>query len=122
MSVVPRSLSGQDLAAVHWPPAEPIAAVRVLSGRPVATTLVTARDEFFEVGLWQVSPGEFTTVHAGYQEFIYIIAGRGALIDDQGQRTELEPGVACAMGEGWTGRWVVDEELTKTYTLIYDAN
>lgn len=106
-------------AALAWPPAVEIAANRIKVGAPVARTFIVDSGPRYEVGYWNITAGRFTTVHDGYLEFIQILSGRGALIHANGERTELRPGVACAMGDGWHGEWLIDEELTKSYTIVH---
>jgi uncharacterized cupin superfamily protein len=103
---------------VTWPEGQPIASERVLSGAPRASTVVLHKDERCEVGLWQVSPGEFTTVHQGYVESVTIASGRGRLVHDDGTVTELGPGSVAVLEEGWAGRWVVEETIVKSYAVI----
>jgi uncharacterized cupin superfamily protein len=103
---------------VAWPEAQPIAPERVLSGSPRANTVVLHKDEHSELGLWQISPGEFTTVHRGYVESVTIASGRGRLVHDDGTVTELGPGSVAVLEEGWAGRWVVEETIVKSYAVI----
>jgi uncharacterized cupin superfamily protein len=103
---------------VAWPGAQPIASERVLSGSPQANTVVLYKDERSELGLWQISPGEFTTAHQGYVESVTIASGRGRLIHDDGTVTELGPGSVAVLEEGWAGRWVVEETIVKSYAVI----
>lgn len=101
-----------------WPAAVPIAPERVLVGEPVASTLLLDDVDGYQLGLWQVTPGEFTTQHFGYLEYITVLSGAGRLIDDEGTITELAPGITVLMRPGWCGRWIVDETLTKAFTVI----
>ena len=112
------TLAHVNVADLDWPEAVEIAAHRISEGAPVARTFVLDSGPRHEVGYWRITPGRFTTVHEGYLEFIQILSGRGALIHANGERTELRPGVACAMGDGWNGEWLVEEELTKAYTIV----
>ncbi|WP_314196255.1 hypothetical protein [uncultured Arthrobacter sp.] len=59
-----------DAARISWPAPVPISAERVITGEPVASTLVLEETPTHQLGLWQVSPGEFVTDHAGYVEYI----------------------------------------------------
>jgi uncharacterized protein len=103
---------------VAWPEAQAIASERVLKGSPQANTVVLYKDERSELGLWQISPGEFTTVHQGYVESVTIASGRGRLVHDDGTVTELRPGSVAVLEEGWAGRWVVEETIVKSYAVI----
>ncbi|SJM64506.1 cupin domain-containing protein [Gulosibacter sp. 10] len=109
-----------SLNDVEWPAAEAIASDRVRSGSPEASTLVLHEGSGRQVGLWTVSPGEFTTDHTGYVEYVHIIQGRGRLVDEAGNAIELRPGITVLMESGWKGRWVVEEQITKSFTVLDD--
>jgi len=109
------------LADAQWPAAEAIPADRVLSGSPEAKTLVLRSDERSETGLWQCSPGTFSTIRDGYSEFIHIISGSGELISDDGTTYVLKPGLIISLDDGWSGRWVITETVTKSYAVVYSA-
>ncbi|BCW05762.1 cupin domain-containing protein [Arthrobacter sp. NtRootA1] len=103
---------------IQWPEQVPISPERVLSGAPSASTLVLYGDPGTEAGLWKVTPGEFTTKLTGYREFIHIVDGQGQPIDDQGHETNLRAGTIVALPEGWAGRWSVQTELVKSYSIV----
>lgn len=107
-----------DLASVDWPAQVAISEERVLNGEPSASTLVLEQTDAYELGLWRITPGEFTTRHDGYLEYITVIDGAGQLIDDNGTVTALRPGTTVMMQPGWHGRWVVTETLTKAYAVL----
>ena len=102
-----------------WPPAVTIDEARVVSGAPEASTFILDESTTHQVGLWKVTAGEFTTQHPGYLEYIHVLGGRGRLRDDAGNVTELAPGVTVFMPAGWAGRWIVDEPITKMYSIIH---
>lgn len=105
-------------ADIKWPEPEAIAAERIVSGNPVASTLVLRDDPGHQLGLWHVTEGSFRTDHAGYVEYIHILAGRGQLVDEEDNVINLEPGVTVLMDAGWRGRWIVHEAIIKTYTIV----
>lgn len=107
-----------DYTNVDWPEPASIAPDRVIAGAPVARTLVLEDSPTHQLGLWQVSAGEFLTDHSGYTEYIHIVSGFGQLIDGAGEATNLTPGTTVLMQPGWKGRWVVRETITKVYTII----
>lgn len=102
-----------------WPAAQPVERARVVAGAPDTSTLVLHRDSRTEAGLWKASPGEFTTVRQGCTEFITIDAGRGRLVHDNGQAIELHPHTVVVLEDGWTGRWIVEETVVKSYAIIF---
>jgi uncharacterized cupin superfamily protein len=71
-----------------------------------------------ELGLWRVSPGEFSTVHQGYEEFISVLEGEGELIHDDGSRITLKPGTVLILENGWSGRWSIKSTLVKSYAIV----
>lgn len=107
-----------DIARADWPEPVEIAAERVIAGTPVASTLVLEDGASYQLGLWRVTSGEFHTDHAGYLEYIHIVTGSGQLVDQAGAVTELSPGKTVLMQPGWKGRWLVNETITKVYTII----
>lgn len=105
-------------SAIDWPEDLAIAAERVVAGAPAASTFVIEDTPTHQLGLWRVTPGEFLTDHAGYAEYIHVLSGVGRLIDEDGVVMELGPGVTVLLQPGWKGRWIVEETITKVYTVI----
>lgn len=105
-------------AGIRWPEWVALPAERVLSGNPVTSTVVVDGAAGRELGLWKARPGEFTTDHVGYIEYVHILSGAGRIVDDAGTVTELGPDVTVFMPVGWRGRWVIDETIVKVYTVI----
>lgn len=103
---------------VLWPASEPIAPSRVLRRAPEASTLRLHEEPGRELGLWRVTPGEFTTVHEGFTEFITIADGTGRLIHEDGTVIELRPRTVALLEDGWRGRWVVDTTIVKSYAVL----
>jgi uncharacterized cupin superfamily protein len=113
-----QTMTHVDTAQISWPAPVPIASERVITGQPKASTLVLEETPAHQLGLWQVSPGEFVTDHAGYVEYIHIISGSGQLVDNIGHTIDLAPGTTVLMQPGWKGRWIVHETITKVFTVI----
>lgn len=105
-------------ALLEWPFAQPVEANRVLAGNPATSSITLYKDDRAHAGYWRATPGEFTTAHHGHIEFITILEGSGRLIKDNGEITDLSPGVLAVFDEGWTGRWVIDTELVKSFSII----
>lgn len=103
---------------VPWPAPVTISPERAISGEPSASTFVLYTGSGTEAGLWKVAPGEFTTKLNGYREFIHVVEGQGQLIADAGQEIDLRPGTVVALPEGWSGRWKVQTELIKSYSIV----
>jgi uncharacterized cupin superfamily protein len=106
-------------STIDWPAFEAVAAERVLAGSPTTSTLALREDERVELGFWQVTPGEFTTIRAGFDEFITVLEGEGDLIHDDGTVYPLRAGATLLLEDGWSGRWVIRQTLTKSYTIVH---
>ncbi|MFE4079160.1 cupin domain-containing protein [Paenarthrobacter sp. YIM B13468] len=106
------------IGSARWPHPEPISPERVISGQPMASTLVLDDEGSSQSGLWKVEPGEFTTKLIGYKEFIHVISGQAKLVHDSGEVYSLGPGVVLALPEGWSGRWLIETTLVKSYTIV----
>ncbi|CAN5463730.1 hypothetical protein BH11ACT6_BH11ACT6_60180 [soil metagenome] len=105
----------------NWTSFEAVAPERVTEGQP-ATRLAEGIDKHsFTSGLWEVTPGRFTTAPKGFDEVIHIIKGRGVLRSADGNSVELAPGVAFLMEDGFVGEWEIREHLQKFYTKIKTA-
>jgi uncharacterized protein len=49
---------------------------------------------------------------------MHFVAGSGRIIDDDGTRHEIRPGVVRFFPDGWHGRWEVDETVRKVYVIV----
>jgi uncharacterized cupin superfamily protein len=107
-----------EFSDAEWPQDVAIAPERIITGSPMASTLQTAKSATGETGLWRCTPGEFTTHHEGYVEFIHIVEGEGDLIHDNGDVLRLTPGTTITMDDGWKGRWDIRQTLVKAYAIL----
>lgn len=104
--------------AVAWPPFVPVERERVRAGSPATSTVVIHRDERSELGLWRVTPGEFSTVRTGCIEYIHVVAGEGDLVGNDGVTEPLRPGATVLLEDGWAGHWLIRSTITKSYAII----
>jgi uncharacterized cupin superfamily protein len=109
-----------DSDRIQWPAFVAVPQAKVLSGAPETSTHVLRDTPKAQMGLWRVTPGAFSTDHAGYVEFVHIIGGSGRLVSEHGAVTELRAGSTALLPEGWRGRWEIDATLTKSFTIIRD--
>lgn len=65
-------------------------------------------------GVWQVSPGTFTSRWDDWEAFT-IVSGRGVLVDGTGAQHELVPGALIVIPPNSTGTWTITETLRKTF-------
>jgi uncharacterized protein len=94
----------------RWPRAN------ATSGEPIESKLVLYADRFTEIGIWEVTPGEFPASKDGVCELMQFVAGSATIVDANGE-TIIEPGVVMFTPDGWTGTWTVHETVRKTYAL-----
>lgn len=114
--------SSMHIDDVEWPAFVAVPPDKTLQGAPRASTLVLQELPRKQMGVWQVTPGAFSTDHTGYVEFMHIISGRGRVVSTTDVTTELSAGSTLFLPSGWVGRWEIDEALTKAFTIIHDEN
>ena len=85
-------------------------------GEPAESKLVLYTDSKAEIGIWEVTPGIFPAAKVDCCELMHFISGSGRIVDDHGT-TEIRPGVVMFTPDGWSGTWIVDETIRKTYAL-----
>jgi uncharacterized cupin superfamily protein len=84
-----------------------------------AVTIWEAADGSARAGVWECTPGEFTTARDGYGDVAQILSGRATVVGEDGVQVEVGPGSVLALPEGWRGRWIVHETIRKTYVNVY---
>jgi uncharacterized cupin superfamily protein len=70
------------------------------------------------MGVWECTPGVWPSAKNGVGELMVFTAGRGAIVDADGTRHEIRPGVAVYLPDGWTGHWEVEETVRKVYAIV----
>lgn len=104
--------------ALNWTSFEAVAPERVTEGQPTTRLAQGVDNHSFTSGLWEVTPGRFTTAPVGFDEVIHILKGRGVLRSADGNSVDLAPGVSFVMEDGFVGEWEIQERLQKFYTKI----
>ncbi|MEI7760995.1 MAG: cupin domain-containing protein [Thermoleophilia bacterium] len=89
-----------------------------LAGAPVESAHEIYAEGRLEIGVWEVTPGSFTTVKNGVSELMHFIAGSGTIVGDDGMTTLIAPGVVLITPDGWSGTWHVSETVRKVYAII----
>jgi uncharacterized protein len=102
----------------NWTPFTPVASERVTEGEPQTRLAESVSGESFKSGLWEVTPGRFTTAPRGWDEVIHIVSGSGVLRSADGTSVELKPGVSFLMEDGFVGEWEIREQLQKFYAKV----
>ena len=87
-------------------------------GEPYESWRVISDDGRVELGIWDVTPGSFRGACEGYYEQMHFVAGHGTITDADGVVTAIRPGVVMLCPDGWSGVWVVDETVRKTYAIV----
>jgi uncharacterized cupin superfamily protein/protein tyrosine phosphatase (PTP) superfamily phosphohydrolase (DUF442 family) len=95
-----------------WPPHG------ALAGEPVAAGLVLSSDDLVETGVWECTPGRFTSRRDGTCEMMHFVAGAGTLTDADGTAHEIRPGTARFLPDGWSGEFHITETVRKTYVSV----
>jgi uncharacterized cupin superfamily protein len=89
----------------------------VREGDPAAAYHELYRDDHVEIGVWQVTPGEFAGDKIGASEVMYVLEGDATITSEDGTTLELRPGVSFVTPDGWRGRWKVREQVRKLYVI-----
>lgn len=69
-------------------------------------------------GVWECTPGSFTTVREGYDEVCQVLSGTGRLVSDDGEVADLGPGCTVVIPDGWRGVWHIDSTMRKTFVIL----
>lgn len=88
------------------------------AGQTEASRTVWESPEGIRSGVWEVTPGAFSSTRPEYHEMCQIVSGRATIIEEDGTSFEVAPGSLFITPEGWTGRWIVHETLRKAWVVI----
>ena len=92
---------------------EPVPSDEVVAGSPAAAVETLTALGGTEVGLWEMSEG--TARDTEVDEVFVVLAGRGTVAFEDGERIDLRPGVAVRLIAGERTVWTVDERLRKVW-------
>lgn len=68
-------------------------------------------------GIWEVTPGSFTSTREGFHEYCQILSGRATIEEPDGRTFELSAGDTFITPQGWRGTWHVHEPLRKFWVV-----
>lgn len=68
-------------------------------------------------GIWEVTPGSFTSTREGYNEICQILSGTATITEIDGNSFEIGPGSLFVTPAGWRGSWTVHETLRKMWVV-----
>lgn len=111
-------LLSEQVSVIQWPDFVAMPENRIVYGEPSHSTAVISDEDNIQLGFWRGTPGAFSTDHAGYLEFVYIVEGRGRLVAEDGTIEDLSPGKAVVMPFNWVGRWEIEETITKVFSIV----
>lgn len=112
-SAIDDVLSAKLAPAGAWPPDRP-----PLEGAPQAAVLELADDGRVSTGIWECTPGRFTSERTGCSELMHFVAGAGTIADDTGTVHAIAAGVVLFVPDGWSGEWNITETVRKTYAMV----
>lgn len=112
---IPALVANPDLLTLALETPHPLDDVR--DGRPAAAYSELFRDGTVEIGVWEVTPGEFAGDKVGASEVMYVLEGDATITSADGTTLELRPGVSFVTPDGWRGRWKVREKVRKLYVI-----
>ncbi|WP_308797767.1 cupin domain-containing protein [Agromyces silvae] len=102
----------QGLVQAHG---EKVAREDPAEGAPMESTLAlwTQRGGTVRSGTWECTPGSIHVRREGFDEFAVILAGRGVLESEDGERYEHRAGDVLVIPDGFRGTWTVIEPIRK---------
>jgi len=109
----PTTFDNAETTALGEPTPKPGA----FEGHPMESSATLYKDERTEAGVWQCTPGSWTSSKTGVGELMHFVAGSGAITDADGTRHEFRPGSVQYYPDGWSGTWTVIETVRKVYVI-----
>jgi uncharacterized cupin superfamily protein len=87
------------------------------AGDPIESVLELSDDGTTSAGIWACTPGAWPSSKDGISELMHFVAGHGWIIDADGSRHEIQPGMVRYFPDGWSGHWEVDRTVRKVYVI-----
>lgn len=92
---------------------EPLPSEAVVDGSPTAAAIALDAVGGCEVGLWEMTEGSARDTEV--DEVFVVVAGRGHVTFEDGERIDLAPGVAVRLTVGEHTVWTVTERVRKIW-------
>jgi hypothetical protein len=89
---------------------------------PNTRELVLTESPTHEFGIWECQPGSWWEDTGDVDEVFHVVAGRGRIVSDAGEITELVAGQTVHVPPHWRGRWEVEETIRKIHALKFPAS
>jgi uncharacterized cupin superfamily protein len=68
-------------------------------------------------GIWEVTPGTFTSTRDGYNEICQILSGTATITESNGNSFDIGPGSLFVTPAGWEGTWTIHTTLRKMWVV-----
>lgn len=105
-------------ATAELGPGSPKATTMTAGQEERSVTLWTSEDGRSTSGVWEATPGSFTSTREGFHEACQLVAGRVSIESADGTSTQLVAGDLFVTPEGWAGTWHVHETARKAWVII----
>jgi uncharacterized protein len=69
-------------------------------------------------GIWEATPGTFSSTRDGYHEICQILSGRATIEEPGGRTFDIAAGSLFITPAGWTGTWTIHETLRKSWAVF----
>ena len=84
--------------------------------------LWTSADDLTKIGVWECTPGHFTADRTVGGEYCHIISGSATVSNTDGSAArDIGSGDLLVLPQGWTGEWVVHEQMRKLFVINASA-
>jgi len=103
--------------ALTVPLGHPTPKAGAIEGTPMEASVTLFEDDRTEAGVWECTPGSWTSSKDGIGELMHFVAGSGVITDSDGTRHEFRPGSVQYYPDGWSGTWTVIETVRKIYVI-----
>ncbi|WP_040701669.1 cupin domain-containing protein [Nocardia vinacea] len=68
-------------------------------------------------GIWEVTPGTFTSTRDGCNEICQILSGTATITESNGNSFDIGPGSLFVTPAGWEGTWTIHTPLRKMWVV-----
>lgn len=107
-----RSFQARDVPLEH----SPLDPAKSVSGDVTTAVSAQATEGDMEVGVWEHSVGTSTDVEV--EEVFIVLEGEGTVVDDDGGRIDLAPGVVGLLPMGAKTTWTITKPLRKVWITL----
>ena len=98
-------------------PGEHVAKATSVTPGQTEVSLRAWEGQGIRTGIWEVTPGTFSSTREGYDEICQILSGTATITEVGGTTFEIGPGSLFVTPAGWEGSWTVHETLRKMWVV-----